>query len=332
MSHKLAVTVIAGFLGAGKTTLVNHLLASSADRRAAVLVNDFGAINIDEQLIESRDAAVMTLTNGCICCSLQSNLVEQIEQIVRRDGPAFDCLIIESSGVSDPSEILRALGYPRIRERILVSSVATVVDAMRFCLLTGAAQRLAESQVLAADLVLLSKLDVATAAQAASTRAACKALNSRCLDTPEIPLLWDVLFGTEPRPPVTSAGAPGAPAQSLFEHWSFTAPGPFGLQPLRQLLASLPAEIYRVKGFTHVQEFPDIECVVQVVGDRVEITRADAAGDESRNVLVFIGKCGHVDWTQIATRLRACLSTAKESATHPSGATALGRTCRPGLQ
>lgn len=311
MSQQLAVTVIAGFLGAGKTTLVNRLLLSSAERRAAVLVNDFGAINIDEQLIESRDAAVMTLTNGCICCSLQSNLVAQVEQIVRHEGPAFDCLIIESSGVSDPSEILRALGYPRIRERILVSSVATVVDATQFSLLTGAAQRLAENQVLAADLVLISKLDIATAAQAGETRAACKTLNSRCLDTPETPALWDVLFGREPRlPSASTVAAPGAPAQSLFEHWSFTAPGPFGLQALRQLLASLPAEIYRVKGFTHVQEFPDVECVVQVVGDRVEISRTGGEAGESRDVLVFIGARGRVDWTHLAARLRACLTTA----------------------
>ncbi|HVW68600.1 MAG TPA: GTP-binding protein [Steroidobacteraceae bacterium] len=307
MKRKLAVTVIGGFLGAGKTTLINRLLAASADRRTAVLVNDFGAINVDERLIESRDAGIMTLTNGCICCSLQSNLVEQVDEIVRRDGPAFDHLIIETSGVSDPGEILRALGYPRIRERITVSSVAAVVDAARFGLLTGPARQLAESQVLAADLVLISKLDMATADQVSATRAACEALGTRCLELSQLAALWDVLCTADPRPESgTAYTALAPPAHSSFEHWSFSEPGPYGLQALRRTLSSLPTDIYRVKGFTHLQEVPDAECVVQVVGDRVEIRRTDAEPRESRDVLVFIGARGRVDWTDVAGRLRAC--------------------------
>ncbi len=318
MRKTLAVTIVGGFLGAGKTTLINRLLTSSGDRRTAVLVNDFGAINVDEQLIESRAAGVMTLTNGCICCSLQSSLVEQVEEIARRDGPAFDYLVIETSGVSDPGEILRALGYPRIRDQITVSSVATVVDATRFSLLTGAARQLAECQVLASDLVLLSKLDVAAEAEACATRAACEELGARCLELSQ-PLetssagveeaLWELLFATQQRPLSGSTFAlPAAPAQSVFEHWSFSEPGPYELQALRRTLASLPPEIYRVKGFTHVQQIPDAECVVQVVGDRVEIKRADdERREESRDFLVFIAARGRVDWADIARRLRACV-------------------------
>lgn len=309
MTRKLPVTVIGGFLGAGKTSLINRLLTCGADRRTAVLVNDFGAVGIDERLIESRDTGVMTLTNGCICCSLQSDLVEQVHEIVRRGGPAFDHLIIEASGVSDPGEILRALGYPRIRGLITVSSVVTVVDATRFGLMTGEPRQLAERQILAADLVLISKSDIAAPDQAASTRLACEALGARCLESAGAPALWELLLALERQPefrldPETS----GASAESLFEQWSFSEPGPYRLRALRSTLASLSPEIYRAKGFIHLQEVPDANCVVQVVGDRVEIRRADEESDEHRDVLVFIGARARVDWTQIAGRLRACRS------------------------
>src|SRR5699024_2698341 len=133
MNHNVAasvpvpVTVIAGFLGSGKTTLLNTLLARTEGRRLAVLVNDFGELNIDRSLIAEVTDDVQALTNGCICCSMQGELIEQIGRLATRQ-PAPDHILIECSGVSEPARIIRTLGYPELQRVARLDSVTTVVD------------------------------------------------------------------------------------------------------------------------------------------------------------------------------------------------------------
>jgi G3E family GTPase len=305
MTQQLAVTIVGGFLGAGKTTLVNRLLATGGDAgRIAVLVNDFGAINIDEALIEAGEAGVVTLTNGCICCSLQSDLVGQVEEIAARN-PPFDHLVIETSGVSDPAYVLLALGYPRIRERVRVSGVVTVTDATRFGLLVGAPRELAERQLLAADVAIVSKTDLATPAQVRDVHEACTALGVRSLEATDWPAVWLALTAANPATDVSCTPI-GPSVESLFEHWSCLEPGPYHLRPLRQTLALLPAEVFRVKGFARIAEVTDAACEVQVVGDRVDIRRGESRGRARPDALVFIGLRNRVDWDDLARRLRSC--------------------------
>ena len=155
------ILLVAGFLGAGKTTVVNHLLAHAEGRRIAAVVNDFGAINIDAELITGASDGVVSLSNGCICCSLQGDLLRTLAALLRRD-PRPEFIVIETSGVADPSDIVRNLMDPMIWREAPLETVLCVVDAT-----TPAAtlnDALLRSQLRAADVVALSKVDLVDAA------------------------------------------------------------------------------------------------------------------------------------------------------------------------
>ena len=122
---RLAVTIIGGYLGAGKTTLLNRLLADVHGMRLAVLVNDFGAVNIDAALIANRDGETISLTNGCVCCSIGDNLgIALYDLAERRDGPEH--IVVEASGVADPARIAH---YAGCHPRLDLDGIVVVVDA-----------------------------------------------------------------------------------------------------------------------------------------------------------------------------------------------------------
>ena len=161
LSMPVPILLVAGFLGAGKTTVVNHLLAHAEGRRIAAVVNDFGAINIDAELIAGAGDGVVSLSNGCICCSLEGDLLRTLAALLRRD-PRPEGIVIETSGVADPADIVRNLMDPVIWREAPLETVLCVVDAT-----TPAAMLddpLLRSQLRAADVVALSKVDLADAA------------------------------------------------------------------------------------------------------------------------------------------------------------------------
>jgi G3E family GTPase len=309
VNERLPIAVIGGFLGAGKTTLINRLLSAAGAARTAVLVNDFGAIDIDRQLLAGREAQVLTLANGCLCCALRNDLVAQVAELLQQRGAAISRMLIETSGVADPAQVVHTLGYPRLRELVAVSCVATLIDASRFAGLSGAARELAEAQVLAADVAVITKTDLALPQQAEPLRAYCRTLGIRSLDPADAPGLLVALFGEGALSADALRVSAVPAADSIFESWCFEEQRPLSLPLLRQTLASLPPEIYRAKGFVSLAEVPDGQCLVQVVGERVECARASAPREPSaRGVLVFIGLRGRIEWRALESRLRACLA------------------------
>src|ERR1700743_453538 len=152
------VVLVAVFLGARKTTFVNHLLAHADGRRIAAVVNDFGAINIDAELIAGAADGVVTLSNGCVCCSLERDLLRTWAPLLRRD-PTPEFIVIETSGVADPADIVRNLLDPVIWREAPLETVLCVVDAtINVAELDDALLR---SQIRAADVIALSKVDLA---------------------------------------------------------------------------------------------------------------------------------------------------------------------------
>src|ERR1700744_5918874 len=148
------VVLVAAFLGAGKTTVVNHLLAHAGGKRIAAVVNDFGAINIDAELIAGASDGVVSLSNGCICCSLEGDLLRTLATLLRRN-PQPELIVIETSGVADPTDVVRNLMDPVIWREAPLETVLCVVDAtIDVAKLDDALLR---SQIRAADVVALSK-------------------------------------------------------------------------------------------------------------------------------------------------------------------------------
>ncbi|MDP5348027.1 MAG: GTP-binding protein, partial [Paracoccaceae bacterium] len=121
------ILLVTGFLGSGKTTFINDLLIGEHGKRIAAIVNDFGAINIDEALLQSATDKVIGLKNGCICCSLQGDLLRTLKQVLA--GAAPDLIVIEASGVADPQGIIDGLMDPILWPAVLLASVVCVVDA-----------------------------------------------------------------------------------------------------------------------------------------------------------------------------------------------------------
>ncbi|MCP3858349.1 MAG: GTP-binding protein, partial [Phycisphaeraceae bacterium] len=155
------VTIIGGFLGAGKTTLLNHILSSDHGIRAGVLVNDFGAVNIDAKLVVGVEGDdIVSLANGCVCCTIREDLVEACLELLKRTDPP-EVLIVETSGVSDPFEVARTFDDPELQRIFAIGNLISVVDAEQLPnLLDGDIAALARAQVTAADLVVLNKVDL----------------------------------------------------------------------------------------------------------------------------------------------------------------------------
>lgn len=154
------ITLVTGFLGAGKTTLLSRVLSDPQGLRVAVLVNDFGAVNIDAELLRDTGEEILSLENGCICCSLSQGLLATVSKVLRRCDPP-DRILIEASGVSDPFEIVETLADPALWDYAPLDGVVAVVDAEAMANPAPEVVSLARRQVACAGLVLLNKMDLA---------------------------------------------------------------------------------------------------------------------------------------------------------------------------
>jgi len=159
---KIPVTVITGFLGAGKTTLVNHLLTQYAGANIGVIVNEFGEVGIDGDLIVTDEEALIEIRNGCICCTVRTDLVAGVKVLLERRDITIDRLIIETSGLADPAPVLQTfLADTDLLTRVELESVVTLVDAAHFQRQIG--NDIAREQIAFADLIVLNKIDLLAA-------------------------------------------------------------------------------------------------------------------------------------------------------------------------
>jgi G3E family GTPase len=237
----IPLTVVGGFLGAGKTTLVNHLLAT-ATRRFGVLVNDFGAINIDAALIAGRDGDLVALTNGCICCGTGGDLGAALPRLAAR---GVEHVIVEASGVSDPWRVAQlALVEPGFSlEPIVVVADAVALPGQ---LLDRWVADTVRGQLLAAELVVLNKTDRAACLAEARTVIRDLRPEARLVETRHGVISVDLLsFPVAPRSRFQAEVA----SEHSFSAWHFVPRGPFDRQRLRTVLSALPVSVLRVKGF-----------------------------------------------------------------------------------
>ncbi|WP_281967322.1 CobW family GTP-binding protein [Roseovarius nanhaiticus] len=285
------ITVVTGFLGAGKTTLLSHVLSDPQGLRIAVLVNDFGAVNIDAELLKDTGEEIISLENGCICCSLSQGLLATVTKVLSRSDPP-DRILIEASGVSDPFEIVETLADPELRDYAPLDGVVTVVDADAMANPPEEVASLARRQVACAGLVLLNKIDLAGSGDLARAWVRSVSPDVPILETRNANVSLPRLLGISLN---GTAQGDGAEAPS-FESTAFTSTSPISLQHLHALVAALPRDIVRAKGIVNLIEKPDHRCLVQVSGGRATLTVGRPWDNECPQTrLVFIGIKGSVD-------------------------------------
>lgn len=197
LNKKLPVTVISGFLGAGKTTLVNHVLSQNADATIGVIVNEYGEVGIDGELIIADDNALIEIRNGCICCTVRGDLVAGVKTLLGREDIRLDRLIIETSGLADPAPVLQTfLADADLLMQVELESVIAVVDAAN--LKRQIHDDIAREQIAFADLVILNKAELAEARELDAVEGELRLLNptARVIRATQSRVPFDELLGT----------------------------------------------------------------------------------------------------------------------------------------
>ena len=308
---RIPFTVIGGFLGAGKTTLLQRWLQAAGGRRIAVLVNDFGAINLDAALIASTGADTIALSNGCVCCSIGDDLGAALDAVLARQ-PAMDAVVVEASGVGDPWRIAQyALADARLQLAgvLLLADAAALASQLADPLLTDSITR----PLAHADLVVLNKADLATDSDLAAARAwvAADALQrgkpaAPVLATAHANLPAALLHGLHD-PPIYQPHGGGLRTWSAdhagrFDAWHQQPAGHYDIARLRTWLAALPAGVLRLKGWLPLADGGWVQ--LQFAGRHASLRRGNPP--DSGAAVVAIGLAGRLPVRAIADGLAAC--------------------------
>jgi G3E family GTPase len=308
-SRPVPILLVVGFLGAGKTTVVNHLLAHAGGRRIAAVVNDFGAINIDAELIGSASDGVVSLANGCICCTLEGDLLRTLATILRRS-PRPDAIVIETSGVANPADIVRNLMDPVIWREAPLETVLCVVDASMPAVKLNDA--LLCSQLRVADVVALSKGDLVDAAGRQQMRDAVRAVRPAAVlvDAPHGQVPSVLLFPEDPdRSPVPRDPGRRSPTSDRFETFSWISHQPVLLARLQESIENLAPKLARAKGLFETVEQPGRCLQFQLAGGRATLAPAGTPPPGApRARIVFIAEIGVLSRTEICRIMDRCTS------------------------
>ena len=279
-SNAIPFTVIGGFLGAGKTTLLNRLLRGVTGRRFAVLVNDFGALDIDGGLVAGHSGDTIALANGCLCCTIGDSLVTTLLSLLERP-ERFDHVVVEASGVADPGRIADlAVLEPRLpRDGVIV-----VVDAAQVRE-RAADRRVGDTvtrQLAAADLLVLNKVDLthdlAALRDWLPAHSAAPILEARHADVP-----LDLLFGLD-----RYGGPAGDGTADSFASWSYEWPQPVERETMLAMLRDATG-VLRAKGIVRFADDPGRRSVVHLVGRRIDVSDGGPWHDDAASRLVLLG-------------------------------------------
>lgn len=325
----MPVTIITGFLGSGKTTLLNHILQNQRDLKVAVLVNEFGDINIDSQLLVSIDENMMELTNGCICCTINDGLVDAVYNVLER-GDRIDYMIVETTGVADPLPIALTFLGTELQHLTRLDSILTVVDAEAFNEEHFKSDA-AYAQVMYGDIIILNKTDLATDEKLKTledyvnkTKTKARILRSQMGIVP-LPLILDVGIDQSA---IAQAAKHDDHDHHDHEHHdhehhhdhdhhhshhldndgfvaiSFQSDRPFILDKFQNFLdKQLPIDVFRAKGILNFEGI-DNRYVFQLSGKRYEL-KTDDRNKPLSNQLVIIGR--NLDRQTILDNLNECL-------------------------
>ncbi len=317
MLTRRPATILTGFLGSGKTTLLNRILEGTPEKKIAVIVNEFGEIGIDHQLVVRSDEEIVELNNGCLCCTVRGDLIRIVDDIFSRYD-TIDHLVIETTGLADPGPVIQSfIVDDRMQARLLLDAIVTTVDCRHIW--TQLASHEAQEQIAFADVVLLNKIDLVEAAEVDRIERRVRSMNRfatvyrterSAVDLDQILGLgaFDLknILGVAPDlleeedhehdASVSSVciTAPGAVDSARFNKWMF------------ELVQARGADLFRMKGIL------DLDAATRrFVFQGVHMTldgrpgRAWAPSEARRNELVFIGR--DLDRQTLEQGLASCM-------------------------
>lgn len=293
----IPILVVTGFLGAGKTTFINTLLHSDHGLRIAAIVNDFGSINIDATLIGASAEGVIGLKNGCICCSLQGDLMRTLRMVMRRT-PLPELIVVEASGVADPTGIVQSLMDPVIWQSARLQTVICVVDA------TDAPRRmddpLWQMQIRGSDVLLLAKGDCTTTEALNTLRNRLSVAYRKTIldlaDAPSMSVLLEVQETNRSFPSTNPV------PDNRFAHAEWTYEGAIDLDGFQNVMSQLAPGLVRAKGFIRVKGQADM-MLFQLSGNRATLARAEEGVDPVCR-LVLIAERDKTELEQVIGFLR----------------------------
>jgi len=315
---KIPVTVIAGFLGAGKTTLLNRILNEHHGLRIGVLVNDFGDVSIDSQLVTNVEGETISLANGCVCCTIRDDLVNAVLQLIDTDKPP-EYIVTETSGVSDPESAAKALVIStKTATKIALNCVITVVDAEHVLELDGSDEKLAIDQIEAADIVVVNKIELVTNERLQQLRLWIHDISpqARVIETTYGQVPMELIFGAGELSRVT-AQTTGSNHQhdrtdhgKSFASYTWSDDRALAFQPTYQAFKTLPLSVFRAKGILHLKDVDNKRVILQMVGKRVNLTKGEPWGDtRPHSQIVVIGPHGGVNEQELNELFRSCIAS-----------------------
>jgi G3E family GTPase len=318
----IQVSVLTGFLGSGKTTLLGHLLRQPQFSRTAVIINEFGEIGLDHELVEASEDSFVELQTGCLCCKIRTDLAQTLQDLLRRRDrgscPAFDRIVIETSGLADPAPILQTLMTDiGIAGRLVLGGVVTTVDAVNGA---GTLERegVSQKQVAVADRLVLTKSDLVGAAQPALLRRLAELnASAKVLSADHGRIDLSCLFNAGLYDPDTKSldvkswlpaeahGRPHGRHDADINTYAIVREQPIRAVALTLFLETLAehcgADLLRLKGIVNIAESPDQPAVIHGVQ---HVFHPPAwlerwPSDDRRSRIIFIARRVPQRWVEV---------------------------------
>lgn len=332
LKKQIPTTILTGFLGAGKTSVLNRILKGNHGLKPAVLVNDFGKINIDAELIERiDDDGTVNLANGCICCSIRNDLISALTHQCNKSNPP-DYIILECSGVSHTGEVITTFMSPGLKAKLKLDGIVAVVDSEQVRALTGKIADLARIQIELATVVILNKVDLVSDQELDKLKDWIRNISpqARILEAKHgtIPLEFILGIGNfdpfqvhknvqiqvaeeKPRGFALTQSQPLEhvhPDHDYFSTFSYVTDESLDSSTFRKMIQRLPTNIYRAKGIINLEPSKENKYIFQIVGRWVSLTSGPKWGDQDRSTqIVMIGEKGKLDEIDLTNRINSCL-------------------------
>lgn len=314
--NAIPVTILTGFLGSGKTTLLNYLLACEHGLKVGVIVNEFGAIGIDQKLITGQSENLIELANGCVCCTMQGDLFRALRQVIEADN-RVEYIIVETTGLADPLPIAKSLMGKELGDQFRLDGIVTVVDAANFDANLEYAE-VAFNQIVNGDIILINKVDlvdeeVPNLIETGIRKIARSCVILKCSNgevDPEILLDVDIAKLTAADPGKNNRNVDGhhahAHARQDIESISLQYDQPINSAMFQSLMADPPTGVIRGKGILNVAG-DDCRRIFHLVGDRcvVSVGAPWQPTENRKTELVLIGR--HLDRPNLEGRFSECL-------------------------